>query len=765
MLSPFRPEPLNIKELSRSAKKPGPELPMRHFIRAGEDYTLPDRPVPMPYFRRSFTVRESLSRAELTVCGLGLCESYVNGVCVSRGRLGPYRANPDHLVYFDVLDITHLLHPGKNAAAFWLGTGLQSSVVRKWQWRELPWRGPVQLAFRLRLVYAGGQTETLFSDEETRTAPSPLRFCDYHGGEDYDARLELPGWNEASFDDSTWQASLPAPTPRGTPRICEAEPIGCFEQLTPVQILPYENGFLYDFGVNSAGVCRLKLCGAPGQKITLFHFERMLDGRPYLERICAPDLRSQLDTYICAGGEAEWQPRFTYHGFRYVLIEGLTPEQAVPETLTFLVMHSSLARTGSFSCGDPTANRLVEITLRSDLSNFFWFPTDCPHREKHGWTADAALSAEQTLCYFDASASYREWLRSIYAAMTPGGGLPGIVPTGGTTYDWGNGPAWDGVLAELPYRSFLFTGDRQIVQEAAVPLMRYLTYLHTRRDETGTICFGLGDWCDCGQPELFCATPQRMTDTVCAMEIARKAEFLFTVLGQTAFGDFAAALHKALWDSARQALIDPVRLLAYGETQTAQAMAIDAGLFLPEELPGAMRQLRNLIADADDHFSGGVLGARVIFRVLAEHGEAELAAKMILRPDAPSYGSLLSRGATSLWEEMDAGDPSRGDENHHFWGDIAAWFQRYPGGIRILSADSADYAPVFLSAMDHASAEHTFPNGFLSARWQREGKNIRLTVETDGLNGSIRLPEGYAFADGSTVRTLHSGEYLAVSLF
>ncbi|MBQ7567155.1 MAG: family 78 glycoside hydrolase catalytic domain [Oscillospiraceae bacterium] len=766
MLTPFKPGAINIKEASRLAKQSAaqPSYPVEHFIRAGEEYTTPERSVPAPYFRRAFTVREDLRSAVLTVGALGLYEARCNGEDFTKGPLAPYRANPDHRVYFDEYDLTDRLRPGKNALAFTVGVGLQSSVHPKWKWRFLPWRGAVQLAFSLELTYENGETEMVVSDGETKTAPSPIVFNDYHLGEYYDARLETDGWDAPDFDDGTWRAAIPAPKPGGTACCCEAEPIAFFETLAPVSVTPFEDGWIYDFGVNCAGVCRLTVRGERGQKIVLRHFERMHDGEPFWKRISVPGLRLQEDEYICRGEGAEtWQPRFTYHGFRYALVTGITAAQATKDLLRFRVMHSDLPMTGCFSCDNDTVNKLQAAALCSDLSCFFYFPTDCPQREKHGWTGDARLSAEQMAYNFDPTRSWREWLRNIYCAMTPEGALPGIVPTGGVTYDWGNGPAWDGVIAELPYQAYRFYGDRRIAAEACVPLMRWLTYLTTRRREDGLIGFGLGDWCDVGAKEVWCRTPQLLTDTVVAVDVARKAALLFDVSGRPLFRRFAEELADDLLTAARRELIDHARLLAYGETQTAQAMALYYGIFTPGEFGGAFENLLAMIHDEDDHFSTGVLGARVIFRLLAEHGQAELALRMIVREDAPSYGSLIARGATSLWEEFDGGDPPRGDENHHFWGDVSAWFYRYLAGVRqnptARDVNETDVAPCFPVGVNAVTASCCG----VSVDWKRSGDEIAFTLTVaEGKHGEFRLPDGWRFDGGERTMPLASGKYRVV---
>lgn len=203
--------------------------------------------------------------------------------------------------------------------------------------------------------------------------------------------------------------------------------------------------------------------------------------------------------YICKGeGEETYTPSFTYHGFQYVLVTGITPEQATSDLLTYVVMNSDLKERGGFTCSDPTVNTLQELTRRSDLANFYYFPTDCPQREKNGWTADAALSSEHLLLNLSPETSYREWMRNICKAMDDRGALPGIVPTGGWGFHWGNGPAWDNVLLYLPYFVYLYRGDKTILEESAASILRYLHYLTTRVNEEGLIKIGLGDWVSAG---------------------------------------------------------------------------------------------------------------------------------------------------------------------------------------------------------------------------------------------------------------------------
>lgn len=741
-------------------------FPMNNFICAYKEFNTQQKYVPQPMFRRVFEVKPELASATLIIGSLGYYEVHINGEDITKGEMAPYRSNPDHYVYFDRYEIGMMLKEGKNVLAALLGNGIQNSIVSTWDFVKLPWRSAPQLSFSLELTYEDGTVETVVSDEQTVADKSAIIFNDFHHGEYYDARLEQEGWDTVDFDDSGWKASIPMPEPRGQARLCEVEPIVVRGELKPVSITECDGGYIYDFGENNAGLCRLKINGTEGQKLVMVHFETLVDGKPYYNNIrFSPEVRFQENEYTCSGKGTEVHvPRFTYYGFRYVYVTGITAEQATEDLLTYLLVSSDIKQIGSFVCSDEVANRIQEATVRSDISNFHYFPTDCPQREKNGWTADASLSAEQALLNLTPEKSYREWLRNIYKAMKDNGQLPGIIPTGTWGYTWGNGPAWDNVIANLPYYTYVYRGDRGMLEDLAVPMMRYLTYLYSRLDERDLLAIGLGDWCQPNRPESGYATPKVVTDSVMALDIARKASFFYDVLALPAQKQFADTLAARITAAFRTHLMDHDALTVEGDTQTGQAIALYYGLFTEKEKAGALKHLIELIDAADGHMDTGVIGGRVIFRLLAENGYADLAYNMIVRPDFPSYGNWIKRGATTLFEAFQPEGGRILSLNHHFWGDVSAWFYRYPGGIRFnptgRDLQSLDIAPCFIDKLDHVKASHCAPDGEIMTEWTRHGNEIELKIGIpEVMRGNIILPEGYTFADGTSTAPLKAGTY------
>jgi alpha-L-rhamnosidase len=435
------------------------------------------------------------------------------------------------------------------------------------------------------------------------------------------------------------------------------------------------------------------------------------------------------DVYVCRAGEQTYTPTFTYHGFRYVKVSGITPEQATSSLLTYVVLHSDLETRGGFECSNKTLNTLQILARRSALSNFHYFATDCPHREKNGWTADAALSAEYVLLNFAPEKSYREWMRGVCAAQDERGALPGIVPTSGWGFKWGNGPAWDSVLVYIPYFTYVLRGESDMIHECRESFVKYLRYIESRRDERGLIAIGLGDWCHAGGVNPPKA-PLVFTDSVMSMDIAAKAAFLLSEAGYRDDAEYARSLSHSFREAIRRELIDFDSMLAVGNCQTTQAMSIFYGVFEEDEKARAAENLVKLVHEADDFMDVGVLGGRVIFHVLSEFGSTDLAIKMIARPEFPSYGNWLERGATTLWESFLK--DIENSRNHHFWGDISAWFIKTLAGIRY-NPDGKDIGKVLIkpavgSCLDSASAWYDSPRGRIEGGWKKENGGVKMCV-------------------------------------
>ncbi len=746
------------------------------FIQATARRNEPDAPVAAPYLRRSFELETVPQTAPLEITVTGFYELFVNGQPITRGRLSPYINNPDQVLYVDRYELAPYLRCGENVLGVLLGNGFANCVCQAGKDSLLDvarFRTQPKLAVQLTL----GET-VLTADEQFRTAPSPILSDDYRGGEVYDARRELPGWAEPGFDAGAWAAAEIAEPPRGELVPNRSMPVGIVRSYAPTSVEKREETYRFVFPVNTAGVCTLRLRHTTaGQTVTLRYLEslwpRGLTGAEAAYDTTPDSDYGQVDRYICRGAEQEeWTPTFVYHGFNYVEVTGLQPEQAVPEALEYQEMTTLAQERGGFTCSDPTANAVVELCLRSLDSNFIHFLTDCPHREKNGWTGDAELAVEHALLYRGAESNLQQWMQMLRKAQSEEGIVPGIVPTGTHAYHELNGPAWDCALFWVPYYLWQYRSDTDTIRENTPAMLRYLDYLTTRIREDGLVCFGLGDWSHVGRGAWFYKAPLELTDTVLSMDLCRKAAQMFTAVEKPSAALYAEDLADRLYRAAREQLVDPYTMTALGSCQTSQAMALHYGLFEPGERPAAFARLMEIIHRDGDVMDVGVLGGRVLFHALAAGGQAELAYRLITQPRYPSFDWLLQRGATTLWENFMQPEANWTDSrNHQFWGDVCHWFLRWIAGIHYSApTHTLEVRPQFIPQLTAAEGFHRAPEGEIRIRWERAGEGLSLQVMAPaGLKGHIRLPDGYAFQgeryrSDVRVKPLESGVYTVLPL-
>lgn len=758
----------------------------RKFITPAFGVGTVKKPHAAPLIRKSFTLDTSPHKATLLITGIGFYRLFINGREITKGLLSPYITDPGRVVAFDRYDVTEHLTTGENVIGIILGSGFRAPIAGHPAGLTSKARGDVMCALVLDM-----DGETMECDESFKAHPSPILMNDLRYGEHYDARLErlTEGWRLPAFDDSGWTPVKMADVPRGEQRLCTAPPIKTRFTLTPVRIWREDDAFVYDFGGNGAG--RLCLHGVfpEGRRIAVEFAEYLMGGRFYNETIAGGPktdeypFGSQNYIYVCGGGEANYKTSFTYQGFRYAKVYGITEEEAVPSLFTFEVMSSETKERGAFVCSDEILNAVQRMTREATHSNLFHIPTDCPHREKNGWTADAAVSAVHMLLNLECEDVLREWMHSVCAAMAPDGSLQGCVPAPPELfYDAWNGPGWDSVITEVPYRLMELRDDLSCARLAAPCMFRYLAYTLTRRDERGLVSFGLHDWMP---PHDTVKAPRELTDTLMCIDIARKSALIYHRLGMAELSEFCLGIARGYRAAVRKHLIDLGTSIVAGACQTSQAMAISIGVFEKDELPHAHSALRRFVRDTDYHVDCGVLGMRHIFRALSEAGDTEAAYKMITNPTAPSYADMVNRGETTLAEDFNALGERINSRNHHFLGDVSAWFIDTVCGIRVNpqmdmslreglrtgrfthfdGTSRVDIVPHMPEELSFAEARHETPNGEVKVRLDRvrdDWISVKVTA-ADALHGRILPPEGYLF-DGCGEYPLKTGEYDAFKI-
>lgn len=746
------------------------------FIAATKEYCVHEKFIAAPYLRKSFTLEALPKKASLTICGLGFYKLYFNGEEITNGYLAPFQSNPDQVLYYDVYDVKPLLKKGENVIGIQLGNGFLNNIGGQvWDFDKAEFRSAPKVA----LAFETEKGVLFEADESFKTSPSPILFDDLREGEHYDARKEIDGWANAGFDDSAWNNAIPAVTPKGEPAVSKAPALKIMQRLSPVRYHAYGKGHIFDFGENTAGFVRITLANATeGQVLDFTYFERLADDKgPYTYNIRfgsrTRDGFVQQGRYICKEGAQTYQPSFAWHGYRFLFIEGLTEEQVKEIEIEALEIRSSVEIRGHFACSNERVNTLMDMIRRSDLTNLFHYPVDCPHREKNGWTADAALSCEQMLLQMNIEDVNAEWLRTIRGAQTAEGELPGIVPTGGWGFEWGNGPAWDCILFWLPYQIYQYRGDRQVLIDNAFSMKKYLTYMAGKRNEDGLLAYGLGDWCqtDTSHNGWF-KTPLEITDSLTGYDICKKAAVIFGVLKDKQSKAYAENLAKELATAFRKKWIAGNGYCVKNEMQTAQAMAIKLGMFAPSKQKAAVEELVRRIHREGDHFVVGVVGGYVLFNVLAENGYAELAYRLIMQTSPPSYGYLVSIGETTLWESMyDFGDSQSnvylkdGESiqslNHHFWGFVYTYFSRYVAGLRFnpsgVDVSYAEVQPNLIESLTYAETSYEAPLGKIFVKWEKkEDKTFVYLTVPEGMKIKLFMQGKEELLEGGKYRKVYN---------
>jgi alpha-L-rhamnosidase len=682
---------------------------------------------PAPHFRRGFQVNGNIKRATAYICGLGYNELYINGRKVGDHMLDPGWTRYDRRSLYVTHDVTSYLKNGANALGVILGTGhYDDHVLNVWDFENATWRTRPKMLMELRLDYADGRTQTITSDGNWKASTGPIVFDSISAGETYDARLEKAGWNTASYNDTAWAKPQIVEPVKGILAAQIAPPIRVTQSIAPVKVTePTPGVFIFDLGQNIAGIPQLRISGPAGAKVAMrcaekLHADGTLDAANIDEFVHRrdPNQAFQTDTYILKGqGREVWNPRFTYHGFQYVEVTGF-PGTPTLGNLRGLVMHSDFDSIGQFECSNPMLNRVQQMSLWSYRNNFHSIPTDCPHREKNGWTGDAHLAAEMGLYNFDGGANYEKWLDDIADEQGNKGDFAGIIPTSGWGYNIG--PSWDSAYPLIVWYLYQYRGDKRMIEKHYPRLVRYVDYVSTRAKD-GIVDYGLGDWVPAKTE-----TPAAVTSTayyyVDSMLVAKMAQMLGKTADAKKYSDQAASIKTAFNNKFYNAQTGEY---ANGSL-TALSCALYQGLVEPQNKAKVVENLVAEVKKQDYHMDVGILGAKYLLNTLADNGRADVVYQMLQQRTWPSYGHWVDRGATTLWEEWN-GNQSR---NHVMFGDVSAWFYKYLAGINAAAPGFKQIVikPHILGDLTYARASYDSAQGRIVSDWKKNASGLQLDV-------------------------------------
>ena len=701
----------------------------------GEKKSGPGRDV-LPLFRKEFTVNKPLLRATAFISGLGHFELSVNHQKIGDDFLDPGWVTYDKKALYVPLDITAQVHEGVNTAGVMLGNGFYY-IPRERYHKLITAYGYPKMIVRIQLEYRDGSVENVISDGSWKTAPGPIQYSSIYGGEDYDARLEKSGWDAAGFDDHGWRAAVEV---KGPPLLAaqSAEPLKIFEQFTARHILQKNDStWIYDLGQNASGIARIRVTGSAGATVRIVPAE--LIGKDTVANQNATGKPYYWQYTLKGGGTEDWQPRFTYYGFRYLQLEGAVPEgQPNPDhlpvvsTLTGLHTRNAMERAGRFICSNDLFNRtdtLIDWAIQSNLASVF---TDCPHREKLGWLEQDHLMGSSIRFGYDMESLGRKTVHDMMDAQTADGLIPEIAPEF-TVFGlpFRDSPEWGSSGILLPWYLYQWYGDAEILTESYPMMQRYIDYLG-RQATDHILTEGLGDWYDIGpaKPGFSQLTPKGVTATAVYYYDLSILEKIARLLGDMGHVDQYHQLGEAVKTAFNEKFFNRQTGEVASGSQTANAMALYMKL-VPDGYRDAV--MANIVKDLraqQNSLTAGDIGFRYLLKVLDEGGRSDLIFDMNSRSDVPGYGYQLAKGATALTESWQA-YPSVSND-HLMLGHILEWL--YDGLAGITMPDSgvafghSIIRPEVVGDVQWAQADYHSPYGMISSHWKKDGPVFDLSV-------------------------------------
>ena len=676
-----------------------------------------------PLFRRDFSLPGKIKHATAYIYGLGWYELYLNGTKVGDQVLAPPNSHYDRVDLYDTYDVTPLLRSNGNAVGVILGGGYDSSYSR-WGWR---WERTKRFILQIHIDLADGSHQEIVSDQQWRSHEGPVTACGIYSGETYDARKECTGWSTYGFVDKDWTTVIETDSPGGQLVANTMPPLRVTQTIAPVKVTePRPGVFVADMGQNFAGWARIRMQGQRGDSVKL-HFSELIDSTgmidPWTNR-----LARATDIYVFKGtGIESYEPRFTYHGFRYVEITGPRKKPAA-HSVEGRVVHADFGNEGSFTCSNAMLNRVAQNFRWSMTSNFMSIPTDCPMRdERTPCSMDSRVYEEAAMFHFPMYRYYRKWLRD---------------SRGGT----GN-PDWDGDQVLLPWRLYWCYGDTAILHENYDAMK---TYVDTVTNRTPGLIYrnGYGDWCapNAGTWESYFSNVTAVNTAVffqCAEAVANAA----LVLND----EPAARTYRALADSIRltynAALFHPAQDTYGNGSQTEDILPLAFNMVPPDRQDKVAEHLvHTIVIGKDGHLDTGITGTEYIGDVLCDHGYGDVALRVFAQRTYPGFGHQIELGATTTWEQWYA----KGDMNSHnhamFSGAAATLYSRF-GGVQAVEAGFRRFIvkPAVIDSLEWVSIRIETVRGRVRSKWQRQGKTFSLEVEVPvGAEAEVHVPAARA---------------------
>ncbi|MDF7822610.1 family 78 glycoside hydrolase catalytic domain [Pontiellaceae bacterium B12227] len=696
----------------------------------------------VPYLRKSFSVDKMVATAVVRVTALGVCELRLNGGKVGDAQLLPGWTDYRKRVYFHSYDVTDRMNAGENViggiiAPGWFA-GYFGPFGDKGYYGHDAW-----FSAELDIHYADGTAETICTDADWKGVEGPILSADLLMGETYDARRKIPGWDLPGFDDSAWGAVNTLDPHEQLPAFIEpfpGEAVKTVAECPTVAVThPEPDRHVFDLGQNMVGVVRLKLNVSAGTEIVIKHGEMLNpDGTLYTE-----NLRSAkaIDRYIAKGeGEEVWQPRFTFHGFRYVEVYGLPGEPSF-DTVTGVVWMSGLQETAMFECSDEKVNQLFSNIQWGFRGNYLDVPTDCPQRdERLGWTGDTQIFIRSATYLADLRPFYNKWLVDLHDAQHENGGYPDMAPFMGRM---GHGQAaWADAGIICPYVLWQAYGDLGFIRPWWNSMKKYMELISSDGNlHNGPDAVSYGDWLNIGEetPVPLIGLAYRAYDAHLMAEMA-------SAMGESADELRFQSLEQSSRRLFKETFIEDEKIVV--KTQTACALAIAMDLLEGNDYQKACDCLVKLLEKNKGYLSTGFVGTAYLCPALTKMGRSDLAVELVLNEGHPSWLYEVNNGATTIWERWNSwtkdngfGDVGMNSFNHYAFGVVCEWMFESLAGIKPGSPGfrTLEVEPCLTNRFDFVKASYDSVAGPVSIHWKKKGAGYVVELETP-VPATIRLP-------------------------
>jgi len=687
--------------------------------------------------RREFSVGKDARRATVYVSGLGYYELYLNGQKIGNRVLDPALTDYDKRVFYVTYDVTGQIKQGGNAVGVILGNGRYFAPRLK-EPIDTKTYGYPKLLLEMKVEYADGRGEKLVSDGEWKlTTDGPIRANNDYDGEEYDAQKEQAGWCESGFDASGWQKVQLVGSPAGRLEAQMIEPMRVTETIKPLSVNKVKEGlYVYDMGQNIVGWCRLKVTGPKGTKVILRHAETLdKQGMLYVKNLRTA---KATDVYVLKGtGQEIHEPRFSYHGFRYVEVEGYPGEPDL-SAIEGRVVHTDVERVGSFSCSKALLNQIYRNFTWGARGNYLSMPTDCPQRdERQGWLGDRAMVSKGESFIFNVARLYNKWLMDIRDSQKESGILPAVAPPYWAIYNgdvtW---PSAYPIIANWYYDHY---ADKEILEEHYDSMKKWLEFIGKDANDYIVSRDEYGDWCVPPESEDLIHTkdPNRKTEKkVLATsyyyhDLSLAARWA-NILGKKKDAKQLAELAKKTKGAFQKKFFHKDKNQYSNGTQTSSVLPLYFGM-----VPAKYRQkvfnnlLDNILIKNECHLATGLIGGQWLMRTLTDNGRADVAYRLAANTSYPSWGYMVENGATTIWElwNGNTADPAMNSHNHVMLiGDVIIWMYENLAGIKSDPQKPGFkhiiMRPEMVGDLKYVRASYQCPYGRIVSEWQRDEDNL-----------------------------------------